>query len=59
MILLALPFKTVQKEVAEILKGRIVVGHALENDFKVLLFIQNLSFHTSSPFILIHRYFLV
>nr|XP_005494168.1 RNA exonuclease 4 [Zonotrichia albicollis] len=30
-------FKTVQKEVAEILQGRILVGHALRNDLKVLL----------------------
>ncbi|NXM75545.1 REXO4 exonuclease, partial [Serilophus lunatus] len=29
-------FKTVQKEVADILKGRILVGHALQNDLKVL-----------------------
>ncbi|XP_063242404.1 RNA exonuclease 4 [Bacillus rossius redtenbacheri] len=29
-------FEVVQKEVAEILKGRILVGHALSNDFKVL-----------------------
>lgn len=29
---------TVQKEVFEILNGRIVVGHALKNDFKALLF---------------------
>ncbi|NXC47091.1 REXO4 exonuclease, partial [Penelope pileata] len=29
-------FKTVQKEVADILKGRILVGHALHNDLKVL-----------------------
>ncbi|NXS51933.1 REXO4 exonuclease, partial [Brachypteracias leptosomus] len=29
-------FKTVQKEVAEILNGRILVGHALKNDLKVL-----------------------
>jgi len=28
-------FKTVQKEVADILKGRILVGHALRNDLKV------------------------
>ncbi|XP_061562230.1 RNA exonuclease 4 [Phycodurus eques] len=28
---------TVRTEVAEILKGRIVVGHALQNDFKILL----------------------
>lgn len=31
------PFETVQKEVAEILQGRILVGHALKNDLKVLL----------------------
>ncbi|NXX43158.1 REXO4 exonuclease, partial [Tricholaema leucomelas] len=29
-------FKTVQKEVANILNGRILVGHALRNDLKVL-----------------------
>ncbi|KAI3365693.1 hypothetical protein L3Q82_010750, partial [Scortum barcoo] len=29
--------KTVQREVAEILKGRIVVGHAIHNDLKILL----------------------
>ncbi|PSN43267.1 RNA exonuclease 4 [Blattella germanica] len=29
-------FETVQKEVAEILKGKILVGHALRNDLKVL-----------------------
>lgn len=28
--------RTVQKEVADILKGRIVVGHAIHNDLKVL-----------------------
>lgn len=28
--------KTVQREVAEILKGRIVVGHAIHNDLKVM-----------------------
>ncbi|XP_070707927.1 RNA exonuclease 4 [Pempheris klunzingeri] len=28
---------TVQREVAEILKGRIVVGHAIHNDLKILL----------------------
>jgi RNA exonuclease 4 len=33
----ARPFKVVQKEVADIIKGRIVVGHALENDFKALM----------------------
>jgi len=30
-------FKRVQKEVADIIKGRIVVGHALHNDFEALL----------------------
>ena len=30
-------FTEVQAEVAEILKGRIVVGHALSHDFKVLV----------------------
>ncbi|XP_071319688.1 RNA exonuclease 4 [Trachinotus anak] len=29
--------RTVQREVAEILKGRIVVGHAIHNDLKILL----------------------
>ncbi|XP_072026600.1 uncharacterized protein [Amphiura filiformis] len=29
-------FLTVQKEVADLLKGRILVGHALQNDMKVL-----------------------
>lgn len=28
--------RTVQKEVADILKGRIVVGHAIHNDLKVV-----------------------
>ncbi|XP_062867618.1 RNA exonuclease 4 [Trichomycterus rosablanca] len=30
-------FKTVQMEVAQILKGRILVGHAIHNDLKILL----------------------
>lgn len=29
------PFEVVQKEVADIIKDRIVVGHGLKNDFKV------------------------
>ena len=29
-------FEVVQKEVADILKGRVLVGHALHNDLKVL-----------------------
>ena len=33
----AIPFKQAQKEVAEILKDRILVGHALQNDLKALL----------------------
>lgn len=32
---LAKDFETVQKEVSSILKGKILVGHALEHDFKV------------------------
>ena len=32
----AVPFKTVQSEVAEILKDRILVGHSLYNDLQVL-----------------------
>lgn len=32
----ALDFDTVQKEVADIIKGRIIVGHAIHNDFNVL-----------------------
>lgn len=32
------PFKKVQQEVNKLLAGRIVVGHALQNDFKVLNF---------------------
>lgn len=35
MVFLGEDFKTVQKEVAGILKGRILVGHALRNDLKV------------------------
>ncbi|XGW09554.1 hypothetical protein V3C99_011663 [Haemonchus contortus] len=36
-----LPFDVVQMEVAKILKDRIVVGHALNNDFRVLNFHHN------------------
>lgn len=32
----ALPFDTVQKEVAELLKNKILVGHAIKNDLQVL-----------------------
>lgn len=31
----AVPFKQVQKEVADILKGRVLVGHAVHNDLQV------------------------
>lgn len=31
----AAPFDAVQREVAVLLKGRIVVGHAIENDLEV------------------------
>lgn len=31
----AAPFEEVQREVADLLKGRIVVGHAIENDLEV------------------------
>ncbi|XP_002159342.1 uncharacterized protein LOC100197055 isoform X1 [Hydra vulgaris] len=30
-------YETVQKEVADIIKGRVLVGHALQNDLKVLM----------------------
>ena len=33
----AVPYDIVQKEVCDILKGRILVGHALQNDLKVLM----------------------
>ena len=29
------PLQKVQKEVAQLLKGRVVIGHAIPNDFKV------------------------
>lgn len=35
VVFLGEDFKTVQKEVADILNGRILVGHALRNDLKV------------------------
>lgn len=33
----AKPFKVVQKEVADIIKDKVIVGHSLENDFKALM----------------------
>lgn len=35
LVFLGEDFQTVQKEVADILHGRILVGHALRNDLKV------------------------
>ncbi|TPX66146.1 hypothetical protein SpCBS45565_g04643 [Spizellomyces sp. 'palustris'] len=37
VICAAISFKQVQKEVADLIKDRIVVGHALKNDFQALL----------------------
>lgn len=37
-------FKTVQKKVAELIKGKILVGHALHNDLKVVIFVWKLTF---------------
>ena len=33
----AQPFEEVQRKVAELIKGRVVIGHGLKNDFKALL----------------------
>lgn len=35
LLISAKDFPTVQKRVAELIKGRILVGHALRNDLKV------------------------
>jgi DNA polymerase III epsilon subunit-like protein len=40
----AFPVEQVQMEVAEILIGKTIVGHGLENDFKVLEYIPSMSF---------------
>lgn len=37
LVFAAKDFPTVQNKVAELIKGRILVGHALHNDLKVLL----------------------
>ena len=33
---LASEFKSVQKEVSELLKGRVLIGHAIHHDLKVI-----------------------
>lgn len=35
IILAAIPFQEVQKEVFQLLKDKIIVGHAVHNDFRV------------------------
>lgn len=42
MLSAAKDFRIVQKEVAELIKGRILVGHALRNDFKVTVHLLRL-----------------
>ena len=43
-------FSQVQKDVAEILKGRLLVGHALENDLKVFTIWAMMQKNLSSGF---------
>jgi RNA exonuclease 4 len=42
----AFPFAQVQKEVAELIKDKIIVGHGLKNDFKVRARTQHTHTHT-------------
>jgi len=37
-------FKTVQQKVADLLKDRVLVGHALHNDMKVIFYVLYYSY---------------
>ncbi len=45
------PFAIVQKEAADIFKGRILVGHAIQNDMKVSCITTRLSLIQPSHFL--------
>lgn len=47
IILAAKPFDDIQKRVAELLKDRILVGHAVFNDLKVMISVLKFCFSTS------------
>ena len=48
---LGMEFSQVQMDVAEILKGRLLVGHALENDLKVFTIWASMQKNLSSGFL--------